>query len=87
VIYNNRNLTINDYLVRNFINIETNQNTTKSTFASNYLMELINKYIDVLKRNKDIIDKVRRRLNSVGAWCLYERLYGEDNRRNGRIRN
>lgn len=58
MIYNNRNLTISDYLVRNFLTFETNQDAVNSTFASDYLTELINQYFLVLKKNKEVIEKV-----------------------------
>lgn len=47
-----------EYLVRNFITIETNQDQNKTTYASNYLIDLVNKYFDVIKRNKAVVDKV-----------------------------
>ncbi len=56
-ITNNPNMTIMDFFVRSYIKLEANQEGTKTTFASNYMMDLVNKYFDILKRNKDVIEK------------------------------
>lgn len=65
MIYNSKYLTLNDYLVRNFITFEANQDSMKNTFASKYFLDLVNKYIEVLKGNREIIDEVEDKFMNV----------------------
>ena len=53
---NTPNLPFLELLVRNFIKVEANQDGTKVSYASNYIMDLVNKFLDILKRNKKTIE-------------------------------
>ena len=54
---NNPNMSIAEYLARGYIQIECNQDFDKVTFASNYVKELVERYIKTVIKNKSQIEK------------------------------
>jgi len=55
-ITNNPKMSILEYFSRGFIKIEANQDSDKTTFASNYVLDLANRYIRTLVKYKTQIE-------------------------------
>jgi len=72
-------MPINEYYIRNYIKISTNQDGLETTFASNFLKDLTNRYMDCIKRNNGLIEKIEDKfLNVYFIECAKEMGVSED---------